>query len=397
MYKNSSLLSEQGQLIEIDKLRDLLKHSRDSSQTWEIPLFDILDTFQNALISFESEEKDPKDIDFPKAGLLIQGSTNIWKKKNDHLYRQVLDSTFFDEKSKSETEEALKLKIKRKKKPSDYIKDGQLIEIDDPLPLEKYETIENKDPLEKISTLPNLPLCLRSSFDISLYSNENGLNSIHDDSLRVILMDKSMNSRNVRHATFHKYLVINEYFLEEEDDKDQSKNQNNEAQYDETECNKKHNNEKQKNVTQAVNSDIHDKNDETQSRNDELLYFEKQIDESLNSNIHNNSILLNTRENKKEIGRENEFETLSLPDYESDDNESNNYDFRFLDPDDINMNKYNKRFQKMIKFNIPTTFSDKNKSENKVNSSFHISLFQDLYLQINTYRKKKEISDDVIN
>ncbi|KAH0787172.1 condensin-2 complex subunit H2 isoform X2 [Histomonas meleagridis] len=182
---------DHSQVLDTEKLQEILRPIRELSAVWDIPLSDYLDSYLENIANIEiGDDYNPDILNFSQAGLFLQGTTNIFAKKVKHLYdlavsRMASENADPDDKDKK----------KRKRKFVDWVVDDKLIPIDDPDVCESTQLIEDRPRLE-ITTMPKMPFCLLHSLDSN--TNDDKLssfrvNTIPDEKYSVILLDPSIN------------------------------------------------------------------------------------------------------------------------------------------------------------------------------------------------------------
>lgn len=178
---------------DLEALQTLLKPIREPTAVWGINIQELLDTYLDQISKIEIDDNfTPDTLSFTRAGLLIQGSTNVLVKKIKHLYDLTLASTSTNYNDEGEEGDD-KAKTKKKKKPKDWVVDDQLAIIDDPDTIENT-TIVDDSPRYEITTIPKVPFCLLHSLDSTKSkgsSDSYRINNIPDNEHCVILLDSA--------------------------------------------------------------------------------------------------------------------------------------------------------------------------------------------------------------
>lgn len=185
-------MSSQATAIDTEKLQEILRPIRELSAVWDVPLSEYLDSYLKSISGIEfGDDYDPSALNFSQAGLLVQGSTNIFAKKVKHLYNlAVLRAAAGDESEKEQR--------KRKRRVVDWVVDDRLTQIDDPDTCDSFQLAEDSPRIE-ITTMPKIPFCLLHSLDAqSAKDSSYRVNLVPDERYSVILLDPSINLESER-------------------------------------------------------------------------------------------------------------------------------------------------------------------------------------------------------
>jgi condensin-2 complex subunit H2 len=183
----------QSQKLSINEFNEVLRPVREFSVLWQIPLSDYLDHYMTDIEtssisdgSQNSEVSDIPELNFSQAGLFLQGSTNIFARKVQHLYNLVLNSKSEEDSNDSDGK-------RRKRKTVNWVHEDKLVEIEDP---EEVNTIllPNDETNFETTLLPKIPFCLLNSLEnpISGQNSESfRVDLIPDSEFTVIILDRS--------------------------------------------------------------------------------------------------------------------------------------------------------------------------------------------------------------
>lgn len=143
--------------MDIEKFETLIKPIRDLAQNWNIDVAHELEDYLSELDGIEINLGSKKKLNFSQAALMIQGSTNVYSKKVEYLYRLV--NTILDHilKQKRIPKEKTNGIRNRKKSEEDLfdsfeLLDDQLEDVDENLINLKEENVMNAINFEKKKT-----------------------------------------------------------------------------------------------------------------------------------------------------------------------------------------------------------------------------------------------------
>ena len=332
------------QQIDIDKLQEILRPIREYWAVWDINLVPFLDDYLFNLSNIDiSQDFNPETLNFSQAGLLIQGSTNIYAKKVKHLYDLVSQSTSLTDNSDDQNKNG---NTKRKKKQIDWVIDDKLAPIEDP-DIVETNNLEEELPRLEITTMPKIPFCLLHSLDTQNKNDQTSfrINIVPDEKHCVILLDSSQNINDYSTLNYEGPISHPRYLQEEPVVKFNSQNE--------------------KILESPINISIPNLPNEIL---DEIILPDLNLPEDNLIEDNNNNIKKKHKEEPK-----------------------------LLDPDAPNANISIRPFKKMKKFNIPIKFQDDKKEKKKklIKKPFHGDIFNELFEKVKLYREKRFKAEDI--
>jgi len=342
----------QNSAIDLDRLQEILRPVREYWAVWDISLVPFLDDYLSNISSIDiSEDFNPEALNFSQAGLLIQGSTNIFAKKVKHLYDLVTASTSIPDQSDENGKQG-----KRKKKQIDWVIDDKLAPIED---IEQCDTtiLEEDEPRLEITTMPKIPFCLLHSLDSQTKSDQPSfrINMVPDEKYSVILLDSSLNFEDYVDSTSE---PLDRRLLVPDEDNGSLVHFGNPLE-----------------IPQSPNK----------IPNEELPSINIPSDEEKDTSLLNDIPITND---------------IPMPDESSQPKpkkKDKNEKPKPLDPDAANLTLTIRPFKKMKKFQIPSSFEDKkgSKSKKSMKKPFHVDIFNELFEKVKTYREKRLRAEDI--
>lgn len=135
----------------INRFKDLLDPIRDLAANWDVDIADSLDVYLDELESLQlSFAGGDTNLNFAEAALLIQGSTSIYSRKVEYLYKLVMQSLEFISNQKSK-ENGTSGKNKGNNTNNSMIDEERLLFGNDP----SYLLLDNDIDIAENIDLPN--------------------------------------------------------------------------------------------------------------------------------------------------------------------------------------------------------------------------------------------------
>ena len=352
---SQSQSQSQSQTLDLERLQELLRPIRELSAVWDINITNFLDDYLTKVSEIDlSEDFNPETLNFSQAGLLIQGTTNIYAKKVKHLYDLVTSSSAIPD-----TDEAAQKNKKRQRKTIEYVKDEKLIPIELPETVDST-MLDTDEPRLEVTTMPKIPFCLLHSLDSKTQSGQTNfrINNVPNQENGVIILDGSQqfSTLTVRDEEQFSGSELESDIPDSAPPPIPSDNGGDDGD-----------------IPIPTNDDESDIGAPAQDNESDFVpQPESTNDADDNLSQQQQAIRPKRRERKKK-----EKEAV------------------LLDPDALVKTVQRRPYKKMPKIKIPTSFGGKDKPRGKFQTPFHEELFGELNNKINEYRKKREKQENI--
>ena len=353
---SQSQSQSQSQALDPDRLQELLRPIRELSAVWDIHLTNFLDDYLTRVSEIDlSEDFNPDTLNFSQAGLLLQGTTNIYAKKVKHLYDLVTSSTAIPD-----TDESAQKNKKRQRKTIDYVKDEKLIPIEMPETVDST-ILDTEEPRLEITTMPKIPFCLLHSLDSKTQSGQANfrINNVPNQENGVIILDGSQQFSTLTVA-----------------DEDQFSGSELEPDLPEGPPPVPSGNESDAGDIPPPPNDDSDIGAPPPDNTDESEFIPQQ--DAANEADERIPAQAAAAHPKKRERRKKEKKDAIL-----------------LDPDALVKTVQRRPFRRMPRIKIPTSFGGNDKPRGRFQTPFHEELFGELDNKINEYRKKRERQENI--
>ena len=339
----------QSQALDPERLQELLRPIRELSAVWDIHLANYLDEYLENISTIDlSEDYNPDTLNFSQAGLLIQGTTNIYAKKVKHLYDLVTSSTVIPD-----TDETQQKGKKRQRKTIEYVSNEKLVPIDLPDTIDST-TLDTDEPRLDVTTMPKIPFCLLHSLDSKTASGQNNyrINNVPNQENGVIILDGSQK--------------FSDFSIQDKDGDSESEQE-----------------------ADAPIPSAGPASDQEQTE-DAGLPLPEPMDGGDDGDFVPGPPDDDTEQPEKVSAEVTKKGRLARHETPKIKKQKPRKDATLLDPDAGMRNIMRRPYQRMAAIKIPTSFGGEEKPRGKFQKPFHEEIFAEIDERVNEYRKKRE-------
>lgn len=358
-------------IFDIESLLDISRPIREISAYWNIDLTEILDQVLEKMAKIDiSTDFNPDIFSFAQAGLYIQNTTSIYTKKVKHLHELATQSSSFDEP----TDKASK-KARKKNRIVEWISDNKLIDIPDPEPCD-CTIMDNEETSVELTTNSRIPFSLSYSLEQPMEGSSDSfrINKVPDSKTGVIILDMENKELDFNPDKTPDTRTVNEEFFEDEDellsdDDIPVPHINHESSIsDVPETAAPPTIDEDEEAPQELNEDedAYDQKDDQVERS-----FSPKYDLSYASRAFNPSPV---QKRKKSKQTRNTF---------------------VLNPDEVNFSITSRKYKKLKKIFIPTSFEKKEKPPTVSKKPFNQIIFGEMFKLVNQHRQKLLLLQDL--